>query len=130
MYDIIFVVALILVAFLLGSTWPSRGFPHWRSRARRSATFLTELIPDDGRVLFCACLQGNVARYLIEYGLDNDPCFQNVGGPMCLNCARAEFVAWCLSSRPLAARDNAEHRRLLSADDEDRRAPAKRQAQP
>src|ERR1039458_6893284 len=46
---------------------------------------------EDGSIfmLSCACLQGNVARYLIEYG-------PNIDGPMCLNCARAEFVAWCL----------------------------------
>ena len=74
--------------------------------------FSAELIPDGSGIHLCGCLQSNVARYLIEYGPNV------VSGPMCLNCARAEFVAWCLNSRPQSAKEIAAHRRSLLAEDE------------
>jgi hypothetical protein len=86
-------VALIASLVALGMLLVFNAWAFWRQRspAKPSDAFVAQLIPDDGSIfmLSCACLQGNVAHYLIEYG-------PNIGGPMCLNCARAEFVAWCL----------------------------------
>jgi hypothetical protein len=87
---IAYFVAGIVVGAVIMSFAPSTGvFVLGRDRVAGGEAFSAELIPDGSGIRFCGCLHGNIARYLIEHG-------PNVGGPMCLNCARAEFVAWCL----------------------------------
>ena len=113
------VVALgMLMAFNAWALLNSRG-----AKPQRDA-FVAQLIPDDGRALFCACLQGRIARYLIEYG-------PNVGGPMCLNCARAEFVAWCLQQCDKRLTRHAEEIDHLALEyNPDPPPPQKKQVQP
>jgi hypothetical protein len=70
-----------------------------RERAFAGEVFLAEATYSEGSVQLCGCLEGIPVGYVVTCG-DKFPGVEGrEGGLLCINCARAEFRAWCLRQR-------------------------------
>ena len=86
-------VAAIVLAFLvLWCAYRHGGHDEEFRLALAGEVFLAEAISSNGSVEFCGCLQGIPVGYVVT-------CGPLAGGVVCLNCARAEFLNWCLRQR-------------------------------
>jgi hypothetical protein len=84
--------AIALSIFVLWGGYHHSGDDGELERALAGEVFLAEAITSDGSVEFCGCLQGIPVGYVVTCGASD-------GGVVCLNCARAEFLSWCLRQR-------------------------------
>ena len=87
------VAAIALSLLVLWSAYCHNGHDEdLMERAFEGEVFLAEAITSDGSAQFCGCLQGMAVGYVVN-------CGALAGGVVCLNCARAEFLNWCLRQR-------------------------------